>query len=169
MIVTRDIVVFIEKNDADMRALAAARTGIHDKAILDELMSRTYAAMLAHKTLSKWIPKRGRSFETYVATILLWEARKMGEQAVTKTVCIDNIPPLAYDPRLDPARKLKEHLRYYDRYLVAQVGLTGAYDIGTYLQGKLEGYADHELGFDMPRIRRLHRKWLGNYQADEPA
>lgn len=168
MIVTRDIVEFIEKNDADMRALAAARTGIHDKAILDELMSRTYASMLAHKTLSKWVPKHGRKYETYVATILFWEARKMGRER-KPTVPLDSIKPPMYNPLTAACLRLTERLYDYNRYISTQLGLTGAFEIGTYVNSKIEGFADRELGGDTARIRRLHKKWVGNYQAADPS
>jgi len=164
MVVTRKIETFVRENDSDMRAIACSRTGIHDTEILNELMARFYTALLQNKTLDKWDPTKGR-YETYTTTMLMWVARKMGDEG-TITVCIDRIAPPSYDPSTDPVRRLRERLGDYNRYLQAEIGATGAYEVRTYIQSKIEGYADRELGIGIPRIRRMHKKWVANYRIE---
>jgi len=167
MVVTRDIVRFVNDNDAEMRALFASRTGIHDKEVADEIMARTYASMVKQETLTKWDPRKGR-YETYVATVMFWAARKMGDEN-DNTVCIDSIVPPSVDPVTDPCRVLHERLYDYNKYLTAQVGVTGAYEVGCYIKSKVEGYADRELGIDTARLRRTHKQWVARYSSSDPS
>lgn len=72
MIETKDMKVFVIKNDKHIRNFVIWKTGIIDKNVLDDITQNVYYYMLKCKTLEKYDTKKCMTFKKYVLNVVCW-------------------------------------------------------------------------------------------------